>query len=336
LATVSFVLSFAPLLWIPAWSLELPVAVYYALWFLPAPSLIASLMALRQIRHSEGRLGGRGMVDAAIALAIIPGLVLGLLDRPTRERMCGVHLAGQSACANNLKQMGIVFEMYSSESPEGLWPPLPPNTGQFMCEAKAIYPEYLTDPVVLLCPAIRHSAWSAWEDGDLQLSQCFEDSSYMYLGYVVTSDEEMEAFAEVYRERVAQGLGFDEDLAAPPGRGSMGTDTFYRLWEKPSEWTDSGALRSKRRLPEDLVRALLGDETEANAAREILKQIPVMWDRMYSAGESFHSNHTPAGSNVLYMDGHVESVEYPGKWPVTKRMAEITAELDPRGLERVK
>jgi prepilin-type processing-associated H-X9-DG protein len=28
-------------------------------------------------------------------------------------------------------------------------------------------------------------------------------------------------------------------------------------------------------------------------------------------------NHVPGGCNVLYMDGHVEFVKYPGKMPVS-------------------
>ena len=31
--------------------------------------------------------------------------------------------------------------------------------------------------------------------------------------------------------------------------------------------------------------------------------------------------HVPGGSNVLYMDGHVEFVRYPTKWPANANMA---------------
>jgi prepilin-type processing-associated H-X9-DG protein len=31
--------------------------------------------------------------------------------------------------------------------------------------------------------------------------------------------------------------------------------------------------------------------------------------------------HVPGGSNVLYMDGHVEFVRYPGTYPVTRTWA---------------
>jgi prepilin-type processing-associated H-X9-DG protein len=32
-------------------------------------------------------------------------------------------------------------------------------------------------------------------------------------------------------------------------------------------------------------------------------------------------NHVPGGSNVLYMDGHVEFVKYPGEAPVAAGIA---------------
>jgi prepilin-type processing-associated H-X9-DG protein len=32
-------------------------------------------------------------------------------------------------------------------------------------------------------------------------------------------------------------------------------------------------------------------------------------------------NHVPGGSNVLYMDGHVEFKKYPGETPISKAMA---------------
>jgi len=31
-------------------------------------------------------------------------------------------------------------------------------------------------------------------------------------------------------------------------------------------------------------------------------------------------NHIPGGANVLYMDGHVEFIKYPGKFPLTQLM----------------
>ena len=41
-----------------------------------------------------------------------------------------------------------------------------------------------------------------------------------------------------------------------------------------------------------------------------------MWDRVAVAIENF--NHIPGGSNVLFMDGHVKFIKFPGDDPVTR------------------
>jgi len=34
-----------------------------------------------------------------------------------------------------------------------------------------------------------------------------------------------------------------------------------------------------------------------------------------------YMNHVPGGGNVLYMDGHVEFIRYPGETPVSRAFA---------------
>lgn len=134
-----------------------------------------------------------------------------------------------------------------------------------------------------------------------------DDQSYFYMGYVISNDDELSAFAEAYKERIAQGLKFDEDLPAPPGRGSMGSDTFYRVREGVERFFAEGAAESA----------------------VFQSNIPVMWDRFSMRGDfGMEFNHVPGGSNVLFMDGHVEFVKYPGKWPLTKEAGAIFAQMD--------
>jgi len=45
-------------------------------------------------------------------------------------------------------------------------------------------------------------------------------------------------------------------------------------------------------------------------------------------GENIHYfNHAPGGCNVLFMDGHVSFVKYPGIPPVDKRTANLLGAL---------
>jgi len=39
--------------------------------------------------------------------------------------------------------------------------------------------------------------------------------------------------------------------------------------------------------------------------------------------EAQNFNHVPGGSNILYMDGHVEFIKYPGEYPVDDMSAQI-------------
>jgi len=49
-----------------------------------------------------------------------------------------------------------------------------------------------------------------------------------------------------------------------------------------------------------------------------------MVDDMQSGNPQF-MNHIPGGCNVLYMDGHVAFIRYPGEWPVCKTWAWLMA-----------
>lgn len=59
-------------------------------------------------------------------------------------------------------------------------------------------------------------------------------------------------------------------------------------------------------------------------------EIAVMWDSVWTPAEGSESyfNHVPGGGNVLYMDGHVSFVRYPGEWPVCKAYVELMNTMD--------
>ena len=80
------------------------------------------------------------------------------------------------------------------------------------------------------------------------------------------------------------------------------------------------------RLKEGVERFLITDINNPAGGAMAQSDIPVMWDliawdpRHPSRGLSM-SNHVPGGSNVLYMDGHVEFVKYPGNYPIDQVVA---------------
>lgn len=74
------------------------------------------------------------------------------------------------------------------------------------------------------------------------------------------------------------------------------------------------------RLREGVERFMITDINNPGASAMAQTSVPVMYDFASGIGKGQLSffNHVPGGSNVLYMDGHVEFLKYPGVWPVSK------------------
>lgn len=182
----------------------------------------------------------------------------------------------RTSCQNNLKQVGIMFKMYAGEHKD-FYPPLSPIPGNWMFDVSAVYPDYLTDLHILVCPDspfasrrpfdLRSNAFHPGAPIGSPHPDCVSSLYYVYTGYAIGSDEY--AYV-VYRERnrnPGAALVRDEITATVP----RGARTGMR-----------GGGQSG---------------------------LPVMWDRMFPDEQDF-SHRSPWGGNVLHMDGHVEFVPY--------------------------
>ena len=78
------------------------------------------------------------------------------------------------------------------------------------------------------------------------------------------------------------------------------------------------------RLREGIERFFITDINNPASSTAAQSELPVMWDTVLSSTFTSGSwnqtafNHVPGGGNVLYMDGHVSFVRYPGEFPVSK------------------
>jgi prepilin-type processing-associated H-X9-DG protein len=86
---------------------------------------------------------------------------------------------------------------------------------------------------------------------------------------------------------------------------------------------DGGALPTKYlALKEGIERFLITDINNPAGSAHAQSTVPVMWDTWAGYNQFFNMsivegfNHVPGGSNVLYMDGHVQFIKYGTQFPV--------------------
>jgi len=318
---------------------------------------------------------GFTLIELLVVTGIIGILAAILLPALARAR----EAARRASCANNLRQWGLIFKMYSNEA-KGYFPPANHSPGLFgpVCTgvaADALYPEYWTDAAISRCPsdsttdtmADIYGIESDWftqvqrimnaQDGSRLAQLCLWSKlgwpiSYIYSGcYLVRTQSQLmnvvsieswiKAGSFVDQPSLRLETYYAENLSTTDSscnldiwvvQGASGhivgrTDLGAGAVAGSTTFLDDDGVTplpsSYMRLKEGAERFFITDINNPVSAAQAQSTVWVMWDAYgqtfaegtYPDGISRY-NHVPGGSNVLYMDGHVEFVKQNARVPL--------------------
>jgi prepilin-type processing-associated H-X9-DG protein len=286
-----------------------------------------------RVRPPKKSRTGMSTVEVIISVMVVSILFVLLVPLLMQSK----EASRRSTCQANLKNVGLGLRLYAREH-DGWFPSVGFAHGdlcddyhlEFMWQGDQMVPDFLTDVSQNICPSdpdgptkFAEGTWNAGGNPASGIAPCRIGSrSYNYYGYTFSQEtytlpgtdpndpsiSDLGTLARVVNiKAVETAQKFAEAIDQAKTR-----EEAQALADRDIGIPGAIAYRLRLGVEHKVFPGVSGEEEVMEAQAKIV----VQHDTISSREGDF--NHKPGGVNAVYMDGHVEFIKFPGKFPAQR------------------